>query len=350
MKIAKRIEAIGALLVSRIPVAIAQRLRAPASVDGQTLDPHLRIILGVNKGRGGFEKRANVEAARADYRHVITMLEKPGPSVATRDQVVGDVPIRIYQPAACDSLPCVVYFHGGGYAIGDLETHDGVCSRFSHELQAIVIAVDYRLAPENPFPAGLDDCLAITRWVVDSAGELGIDSARIALAGDSAGGNYAAVISQEVPGIVFQLLIYPGTDARSKTSSKKLFADGYGLDKSTIDWFFKQYAQGEDRANPRISPAASTQLDRSPPTHIATAGFDVLRDEGRAYAELLAQANVACSHENHSTLSHGFIHFTRLPGCDAGLCGLIEVLRKGLNQNLNERRSSQNTAQSHPTL
>ncbi len=330
MRIAKRIEAIAALSLAKLPIAIARRLRAPATVDGQTLDPHLRIILGVNEGRGGFEKRASVEAARADYGHVIAMLEKPAPSVATRDQVVDSVPIRIYQPAVSGQRPCVIYFHGGGYAIGDLETHDGVCRRFSHELQAIVIAVDYRLAPEHPFPAGLDDCLAITRWVVDSAASLEIDPARIALAGDSAGGNYAAVISQEVPGIAFQLLIYPGTDARSKTFSKKLFAVGYGLDKTTIDWFFRQYSQGADRANPRISPAASVHLDRSPPTHVATAGFDVLRDEGRAYAELLRQAGVACTHENHSTLSHGFIHFTRLPGCDAGLSRLIEVLREGL--------------------
>lgn len=333
MSIARRIEAAATLLVSRIPIPIARRLRAPAMVDGQTLDPHLRIILGVNQGRGGFEARESIEAARADYRHVISMLETPAPSVETRDQVVDDVPIRIYQPTTRDSLPCVVYFHGGGYAIGDLETHDGVCRRFSHDLQAIVIAVDYKLAPENPFPAGLDDCVRITQWVVDSAAALGIDSARIALAGDSAGGNYAAVLSQEVPGIAFQLLIYPGTDARSKTSSKKLFAAGYGLDKSTIDWFFKQYSQGADRANPRISPAASAHLHRSPPTHVATAGFDVLRDEGRAYAALLTQAGVACTHENHSTLSHGFIHFTRLPGCDAGLCRLIEVLREGLSQN-----------------
>ena len=150
------------------------------------------------------------------------------------------------------------------------------------------------------------------------------------VAGDSAGGNFAAVVSQEVPGIAFQLLIYPGTDSRSETRSKELFASGFGLDKSTIDWFFDTYAQGADKSEPRITPAASQNLGKSPPTHIATAGFDVLRDEGREFGKLLQDAGVPCTIENHSSLSHGFVHLTRVPGCDRGVAKLVEELKQGL--------------------
>jgi len=224
-----------------------------------------------------------------------------------------------------------VFFHGGGYVIGDLETHDGLCRRFCSELDAVVVAVHYRLAPEFPFPAGVDDCVAVTRWVGESAESLGVDPQRIAVAGDSAGGNFAAVVSQEVPGLAFQLLIYPGTDARSITASKKRFAEGYGLDKSTTDWFFSNYVQGHDSSDPRVSPAASTQLARSPVTHVAVAGFDPLRDEGQAYAGLLQEAGVPCTLSVHASMSHGFVHFTRLPGCDRAVEALVEALRKGLS-------------------
>jgi acetyl esterase len=320
-----------------MPVGLARRFGSPVRVDGQTLDAHLKILLAINKGKGGFESLGGVAEARRAYRHVISILERPeAPAAKTSDRSVdtgsGSVPIRIYEPSASAARPCVIYFHGGGYVIGDLETHDGLCRRFCRELAATVVAVDYRLAPENPFPAGVDDCVAVTRWVVASAAELGIDPHRIALAGDSAGGNFAAVVSQEVPGIAFQLLIYPGTDARSKLPSKKLFADGFGLDKSTIDWFFDTYAQGAARSEARISPAASDHLSLSPPTHLATAGFDVLRDEGRAFGKLLQEAGVPCTMENHSSLSHGFVHFTRLPGCNEGVSKLIEALRKGLQR------------------
>lgn len=316
-------------------MGLARRLGRDVEVDGQTLDPHLKILLGLNKNRGGFETKGSVEAARQDYRHMISVLERPEAAAdVTHDRTVetdaGPVPVRIHESSKAGARPCIVYFHGGGYVIGDLDTHDGLCRRFSRELGATVIAVDYRLAPEHPFPAGPDDCLAVTRWVLESADSLGIDPERVALAGDSAGGNFAAVVSQEVPGIAFQLLIYPGTDARSQTASKTIFGSGFGLNKSTIDWFFDTYSQGAERSEPRISPAASSNLAKSPPTHIATAGFDVLRDEGRDFGKLLQEAGIDCTIENHSSLSHGFVHLTRVPGCDRGVAKLVEVLRQGL--------------------
>lgn len=335
MNLSRSIEKYAARCIANIPTRIAKRLTKTVKVDGQTLDPHLRIVLAVNKRNGGFETHDSVESARKAYYHIAKVLEKPeAPACDTKNTSVntedGPVPIRIYQPAGHGPHPAVIYFHGGGYTIGDLETHDGLCRRFCRELRATVIAVDYRLAPEHPFPAGLNDCAAVTQWVVDSATSLGVDPGRIALAGDSAGGNFAAVISQEVSGIAFQLLIYPGTDARLHTNSKDLFADGFGLDKTTIDWFFKTYAKGAARDNPRISPAASTTLAKSPPTHVATAGFDVLRDEGLAFAAKLKDAGVSCSVDNHDSLGHGFVHLTRLPGCDRGVASLVEALRRGL--------------------
>ncbi len=335
MGLRSRIEKHLAISITKIPRGIARRLGRDVEIDGQSLDPHLKILLGLNKKRGGFETKGSVEAARLDYRNMISVLERPEAAAdVTHDRKVetdaGPVPVRIYESSKPGARPGIVYFHGGGYVIGDLDTHDGLCRRFSRELDATVIAVDYRLAPENPFPAGPDDCVAVTRWVLESAESLGIDPERVALAGDSAGGNFAAVVSQEVAGIAFQLLIYPGTDARSQTASKSIFGTGFGLDKSTTDWFLETYSQGVDRGEPRISPAASENLGKSPPTHIATAGFDVLRDEGREFARLLQEAGIACTIENHSSLSHGFVHLTRVPGCDRGVEKLVAALRQGL--------------------
>lgn len=335
MSLAKSLEKYAARGIANLPTGVAKRLTSKVVIDGQTLDPHLQIILAVNKRKGGFETAGSVEGARASYRHIATILEKPeAPAHETEDRTVdtgdGPVPIRIYQPDAAGLRPAVVYFHGGGYTIGDLETHDGLCRRFCRELGATVIAVDYRLAPEHPFPAGINDCLAVTKWVVNSAQTLGIDASRIAVAGDSAGGNFAAIVSQEVEGIAFQLLIYPGTDARVQTRSKELFADGFGLDKTTVDWFFGAYINGASPADPRVSPAASSNLAASPPTHVATAGFDVLRDEGLAYAALLKEAGVDCTVKNHEALGHGFVHLTRLDGCDQGVVALVNALRRGL--------------------
>ncbi len=335
VSLSKSIEKYAARCIAKIPSNIARRLTSTVEVDGQTLDPHLRMILAVNKRNGGFETHGSVEGARESYYHIAKILEKPeAPANETENSSVvteeGPVPIRMYRPAGPGPRPAVIFFHGGGYTIGDLETHDGLCRRFCRELAATVIAVDYRLAPEHPFPAGIDDCVAVTKWVVESADSLGIDPGRIALAGDSAGGNFAAVVSQEVPGIAFQLLIYPGTDARVHTHSKDLFAHGFGLDTTTVDWFFETYANGASGDDPRISPAASSTLAQSPPTHVATAGFDVLRDEGLAFAAMLKDAGVACTVNNHDSLGHGFVHLTRLPGCDRAVASLVEALRRGL--------------------
>lgn len=327
---------VAARSLARLPVALASRIGSPRNVDGQSLDPHLKIALEVNKKKGGFETLGGVHEARRAYRHIVSMLERPGPDVGSvSDRRIetdaGELPVRIYEPRSERERPGIVYFHGGGHVIGDLETHDGLCRRFCHELEAVVVAVDYRLAPEAPFPAAVEDCVAATRWMLESASSLGVSPERIALVGDSAGGNLAAVVSQEVVGHAFQLLIYPATDFRKRTRSKALFAEGFGLDKSTMNWFYETYTNGASRDLPRVSPAAGPNIGKSPPTHIATAGFDVLRDEGRAYASLLEERGVRCTVENHSSLSHGFIHFTRFPGCDRAVGRIVEILRRELS-------------------
>ncbi len=329
-----RFEKYAARVVAGLPPKAARRVTRSIRIDGQTLDPQLQLVLAVNKHKG-FDKLGGVAEARARYRHIATILDAPAkpPHVLenrTLSTDSGPVPVRIYQPSGAANRPAIVFFHGGGYTIGDLETHDGLCRRFCREVVATVVSVDYRLSPEHPFPAGVDDCAAVTRWVLANAESIGVDAARVALAGDSAGGNYAAIVSQEVPGIAFQLLIYPGTEARYRTRSRDRFGEGFGLDNSTVDWFFDSYALETPSDHPRISPAASPNLAASPTTHIAIAGFDVLRDEGREYADLLQKAGVECSLECHGTLGHGFVHLTRLPACNAAVASLVRALRRGL--------------------
>lgn len=331
--LAERIEALVLQTIPRIPTNLARRLaRKRTVIDGQTLDPHMELLLGLDPERGGFETLGSVDAARKQYRRVIQILERPeAPPSTTHDRRTDTgVRVRIYEPRIAAPRPCVIYFHGGGFVIGDLETHDGLCRRIARGANATVVAVDYRLAPEHPFPAGPDDCVAATRWVIENAASLGIDPTRIALAGDSAGGNLAAVVSQEVEGIAFQLLIYPGTDQELETESDRLFARGFGLDLSTVEWFFAHYANGASGIDPRMSPNRSANLAKSPKTHIALAGFDVLRDEGAALGEALRDAGVDVVVEKHASLTHGFIHFTKLPGCDRGVARLVTVLRRAL--------------------
>jgi acetyl esterase len=233
----------------------------------------------------------------------------PGPA--------GDVPVRVYTPfdAKDTTLPALVFFHGGGFVIGDLETHDDLCRCLANGSGCRVIAVDYRLAPEHPFPAAVDDCLAVTRYVAAHAAEFGIDPARLAVGGDSAGGNLAAVISQiakldaNTPAISFQLLIYPVTQlgAAADTPSMRDNGKGYFLEKEGMDWFTRCYAPDhKHRTDPRLSPLLCADMKDLPPAYVVTAGFDPLRDEGRDYADKLDAAGVPVTYVNYPGMVHGF--------------------------------------------
>ncbi|MBM3569740.1 MAG: alpha/beta hydrolase [Alphaproteobacteria bacterium] len=250
----------------------------------------------------------------------IKLFGGPAPEVAqVRDlKTGGGIRLRLYRPLKSGSgpLPTLVFYHGGGYVIGDLDSHDIPCRMLANASGCVVVSVDYRLAPEHPFPAGIEDALAALRWIAAEAGRIGVDSGRLAVGGDSAGGNFAAVTAQRArdeggPDLRFQLLIYPATDQTAETESKRLFGEGYLLEDKGMAWFRDHYL-GPDEAkktNPWASPAKAPSLAGLPPAMVVTAGFDPLRDEGKAYADALTKAGVATRYRCHDGLIHGFINF-----------------------------------------
>jgi acetyl esterase len=288
-----------------------------------SLDPQVKALLDAMAANTDQPRLIDLPppAAREMYRAMGTALDLQGvPIGKVEDRTVpgpgGDIPVRIYTPVAAGGTgPVLIYFHGGGWVIGDLETHDTLCRTLANEAGMKVIAVDYRLAPEHPFPAAFDDCFAVAKWVEKNSSEIGIDPNRIAVAGDSAGGNLAAAVSLQAkaekgPHIAFQLLIYPVTDAPSDTGSYTSFAEGHFLERSGMDWFWNHYvlASGADAGDQRHSPLRAASLAGLPPAYVVTAGFDVLRDEGKAYADALKKAGVAVEYVNYEGMIHGFFN------------------------------------------
>jgi acetyl esterase len=255
------------------------------------------------------------EMVRAGYRMQRQAQNLNAPKdVEARDLPVaggkGEIPARLYTPAgAATPSGLLVYFHGGGFVIGDLETHDGHCRRLAAGSGCRVMAVDYRLAPEHPFPEGHDDALAATKWAFDHAAELGADPARIAVGGDSAGGNLAASIALDLVGdparkVAFQLLLYPGIWPDEETQSRKDL-DGPVLTRAALDWFEKLLAAvGHPHAHRAM--IGSRDLTGAPPALVVTAGFDPLQDEGRDYAQRLKAAGVKTDLVHYPTLVHDF--------------------------------------------
>jgi acetyl esterase len=224
----------------------------------------------------------------------------------------GGIPTRLYRAKPTGTTPgLLVFIHGGGWVIGDLDSHDNVCRSLANRSGLTVLSVDYRLAPEDPFPAGLDDCSAATLWAFEHARELGIDPTRIAIGGDSAGANIAAVVCHEttVP-LGFQLLIYPVVDVRMNTDSYNENGEGYFLTKNSMQWFTDHYLSGGEGTphDPRVSPllVSDEVLAAGPPALVITAGFDPLRDEGIAYADRLSSVGVVVSHVHFSGQIHAF--------------------------------------------
>ena len=228
----------------------------------------------------------------------------------------GDIPVRVYRPAgssAGEALPVLVWFHGGGWVIGDVDTADGTGRTLANAAGVAVVSVDYRLAPEHPFPAGLDDALAAVRWVADNAESLAVDAGRLAVGGDSAGGNLSAVVAQQLSdagaAVRFQLLVYPVTDLRMGTASYEENAEGYFLTREAMAWFRGHYLGERDLSeDPRVSPvlADDSALADLPPALVITAEFDPLRDEGEAYGERLRAAGVDTTVTRYDGMIHGF--------------------------------------------
>jgi acetyl esterase len=229
--------------------------------------------------------------------------------------------LRVYRPNDISGRGALVYFHGGGWVIGSLDTHDDVCRKLAVALDHVVISVDYRLAPEHPFPAPLDDCISAVQWIHTHAHELDIDPERLAVGGDSAGGNLAAVVAnlRPVP-LRFQMLIYPVTDARRGSASYRDNADGYRLTATGMKWFCDHYLSGTegDEDDPRVSPlyADDRTLAAAPPALVITAEYDPLRDEGEDYARRLLGAGVPCTLTRYYGQIHGFFSMSHM--CDDG--------------------------------
>jgi acetyl esterase len=233
----------------------------------------------------------------------------------------GPIPLRLYRGNGVDKgrpQPALIYFHGGGWVIGDLESHDQLCRALANATPSIVVAVDYRLAPEHKFPAAVEDAIAATGWIAGNAARLGIDAARLAVAGDSAGGNLAAVVSLDArdrggPRLVHQVLIYPGTDMRMGWPSLERHAQQLPLTRAGMHWFVAHYLRSEaDKADWRASPLMAPSLERLPPALVITAGFDPLCDEGEAYAAALRKAGVRVAHERFEGQIHGFVNMGRI--------------------------------------
>ncbi len=225
------------------------------------------------------------------------------------------IPIRIYTPTGKGPFPLLVYFHGGGWVLGDIESHDGTSRELANKAGCIVVSVDYRLAPEHKFPAAPEDCYSATKWVALNAAAFGGDPARIAVGGDSAGGNLAAAVAQMAadrgaPGLVHQLLIYPVTNYSFDTPSYRDNGEGYLLTRDSMQWFWKHYlASDEDGKNPYASPMQARELRRVAPAFVITAEFDPLRDEGEAYAARLKDAGVPVELKRYNGAIHGFFNF-----------------------------------------
>jgi acetyl esterase len=251
----------------------------------------------------------------------------------------GDIPVRVYVPTGEPGpRPVLVYFHGGGWVIGSVETHDGTVRAIAAGSGVTVVSVDYRLAPEHPFPAAIDDALAAIRWVVDHAVDLDVDPARLALGGDSAGGNLAAVAAQELaagdgPDVRFQLLVYPVTDGAMAHGSMEENAEGYFLTRATMAWFWQQYVGDGDRTGARVSPlrAPDDVVAAVAPALVITAEYDPLRDEGEAYAARMSAAGVDVTASRYDGMIHGFFSLRDLvPEGKAAVDEACEALRAAL--------------------
>lgn len=251
--------------------------------------------------------------ARRIYRDTRAALAPKPPEVADVRLLARDTyAIRAYRPGT-EALPALVYFHGGGWTIGDLDTHDTVCRELAAGARCAVFSVEYRLGPEHPFPAAVEDAVAATRYVHENASALGVDPARIAVGGDSAGGNLAAVVALVArdtggPPLAFQLLVYPATDQRLDTPSHRRNARGYLLEREGIEFFRRCYLPDAGAYTDwRASPLLAARHDGLPPALVVTAGYDPLRDEGKAYAERLKAAGVEIEYREYPDMVHGFL-------------------------------------------
>ena len=288
------------------------------------VDPQIRALLDRGTGVPATHTLPVAEARRQYEARIVLMAPPPQMAKVLERRIdgpEGTIALRINTPAGGGPFPLMMFFHGSGFVLCSLDTHDGMCRNLAAGIGCVVVSVDYRLAPEHKFPKGLDDCLAATRWAADNAVELGIDSALIMVAGDSAGGNMAAVTAlrlrdQGGPGLCGQMLLYPVTDYHTPgTPSYVENADGYGLTRDTMKWFWAHYLTDPAEAeNPHASPLRARDFAGLPPAYVSSAEYDPLRDEAERYGMRLRQAGVPTEITRFPGMNHGFLFWVGMVG------------------------------------
>lgn len=307
---------------------------------GRTLDPRFQFFAHAAKKLPPMSSLTPAEAVAGSARGLAAVQGPLEPGVRTESLSVegpnGPIPCRAYRPEVQDSsAPLIVYAHMGGGVIGDLETCHAFCSILARIVRTAVISVDYRLAPDHKFPAGLEDVLAAYRWARDNTARFGASAAPPAIGGDSMGGNFSAIVAQEMkrkgePQPSAQILIYPAVDVASETPSMTTFGDAYPLTRETMEWFMGHYMGADaDPADPRLSPDRTEDLSGLAPAVIATAGFDPLTDQGEAYAKRLQAAGVPVRYRRYDSLAHAFTAFTgAIPAADAACREIAGLVRE----------------------
>jgi acetyl esterase/lipase len=308
---------------------------------GRTLDPRLQYLASQARGAAPMQTLSPEEARRASASGLDAMSGDVEPGVRIEPLTIpgpgGDIPARAYRPDNQDpQAPLMVFAHMGGGVIGDLETCHAFCSILAKTARGPVISVDYRLAPEHRFPAGLEDVLAAYRYGRDHAGEFGAPQGRAAIGGDSMGGAFAAIVCQELkrkgePQPALQLLIYPCVDVACESASMTTYAEAFPLSRAMMDWFVGHYmGPGDSPADPRLSPLRAEDVSGLAPAVVVTAGFDPLLDQGEAYARRLKEARVPVAYRCYDSLAHGFTAFTgAVPCADVAAREVAGLVREG---------------------
>jgi acetyl esterase/lipase len=332
-----------AKLVLSLPDPVLRALSGGGAVrqGGRTLDARFQFMAHAARNAPPLSNFPAAAARAGSAASLTAVAGRPEPGVRsenlTLDGPGGSLPVRVYRPPVQDpAAPLMVFAHFGGGVIGDLETCDVFCGVLAKAARCAVLSVDYRLAPEHRFPAGLEDVLFAYRWARDHAGHFGAPAGRVAIGGDSMGGNFAAIVAQEMkrtgePQPALQLLIYPAVDVASQTQSMTTFGDAYPLSRATMEWFMGQYlGPNDDPADPRASPIHSPDLSGLAPAVVVTAGFDPLVDQGEAYATRLRDAGAHVVYRCYDALAHGFTAFTgAVPAADIACREIAGMVREG---------------------
>lgn len=331
-------------MVFKLPKGLLVKMAGgePLTVRGRTLEPQLQLMAWNGREAPSFSSLPPDVVKAATIETLASVAAPMEPGVTAEDFTIpgpdkNEIPVRLYRPAVLDATaPMMVYYHMGGGVIGNLDTCHAFCSMIAKTAKCPVLSVDYRLAPEHKFPAGIDDCIAAYEWALRNAGKYGAPEGVASVGGDSMGGNFSAIITQEMkrghkPLPALQLLIYPAVDIVEDFPSKKDFANTFSLSQDTMDWFMEQYLpEGQDKADLMISPGQAGDLDGLSPAIVITAGHDPLADEGDDYAKRLERNGVDVIHKRYDELAHAFTAFTAISpasrkACEE-ICGFVRQM------------------------